>query len=246
MNTAARRDEVATALESEGDAGGSVVRVAKIDAIKNVGLARRFYVEYYPMLILLTDGRVYKVSRDLPRTVERLVSYARGEYLDTVAEWAVLSWMIFLPVHVFVDSIDEVADGLLERYREEIQTAKQFCTASGGAAAVCGSMGVALLIITCVMGTCLTSLCCDPPEDDDDDGTAPRSRRQLGRSRQATTQVLRDVQTTGNDNSRAGRRSDRTKSAALDKATETSRPCSLAGVIRRRPQPVKHSKTMAE
>jgi len=60
------------------------VRVAKVDATKNMGVARRYYVEFYPTLVLITNGgQVYKVGREIQRTATALAAYARGGYLES-------------------------------------------------------------------------------------------------------------------------------------------------------------------
>ena len=153
------------------------VRVAKVDATKNMGVARRYYVEFYPTLVLITNGgQVYKVGREIQRTATALAAYARGGYLETRAEWAILAWRVWKPMHWFIDTIDHFAELAMVHYGPEIREVTSYCQRDGTSVAVCVAVGFGLLVAACIVGICATTCCCTRGLSYEDDDPPPAKK----------------------------------------------------------------------
>ena len=140
-----------------------IVKLALINAIDNHGLARRYYVDAYPTLMMLSNGEVYRLSRKQPRTPKALEAYARGGFVETEPELAVLSWRFLIPFHMFVDTVDDFAAWAWGRLKPTVRQ----CSASLGAGIFCGTITLITLLGTC----CCFAALCDGSGDDHD---APR------------------------------------------------------------------------
>ena len=61
----------------------------------------------HELLLSSPQGKGVKLGVTVdPVKIDSLEAFARGGYRSTRAEWAVLSWKVWLPFHMFVDAVD--------------------------------------------------------------------------------------------------------------------------------------------
>ena len=161
-------------LLAEALIGQEEVQLAMINSIDNHGLSRRYYVDAYPTLMMLSKGEVYRLSRRQPRTPEFLESYVRGGFAETEPELAVLSWRIIIPFHMFVDAVDDAAEWAMVTLKPQIRQ----CSASVGAGVFCGSILLVLMVgsICCCAALCTGGSDGEAPERASSRPTKPRPR----------------------------------------------------------------------
>ena len=139
---------------------GEDVVVGMINAPANHGLARNYWIEYYPTLIFFADSQVYRCGREVQRTVPDLAQYVINGYRETQSEWAVLSWRILYPFNFFVDSIDDLAAIVMESHSwAAFRRSTRQCGQSWGMTAACAGGSILALLSSCFGVLFIVALC---------------------------------------------------------------------------------------